>query len=71
MWIVESSALGFEKKAGGAAIRERTLGEMQGLGTASNIYIYIYMYLGLTPRIGHTQTHRMQIVIAPIGHSPC
>ena len=56
MWIVESSALGFEKKAGGAAIRERTLGEMQGLGTAS---------------IGHTQTHRMQIVIAPIGHSPC
>ena len=28
IWIVESSALGFEKKAGCAAVRERTLGEM-------------------------------------------
>ena len=28
IWIVESSALGFEKKAEGATTRERTLGEM-------------------------------------------
>ena len=28
IWIVKSSSLRFEKKAGGAATRDRTLGEM-------------------------------------------
>ena len=39
--IGESSALGIEKKAGGAAMRERTLGEMWNLAWRQ-IYIYIY-----------------------------